>query len=756
MVRILSWLVALLALNCSMGAFALGLGDIDLHSALNQPINADIELLSVRPDDADSIKVILGSVEDFAHAGLERPYLLNQVRFLVVAKGKGHYRIHVSSEQAIREPFLDFLIQVTWRGGQLLREYTVLLDPPVLMPAPVQVITAPVTKAAAPEPSAAVTARAAPATTPSSTPLVAVPQQAPTPPTPPKSEVQPSPATAAPQHEPSAAASHNGNEYGPVRRNETLWGIANSARPNRSVSVDQMMQAILQANPDAFINNNINNLKAGQILRIPATSEVDAINAANARAATLKQNEDWRNKRTTPAAPPPVPAPVPAQAPAPAPAVKTAPKAAPEAAQKPPAAQPPPAAAQTPPQAEAQLKVMAPPRADATKSTGSAGTGAATATAPSAAGADIHKELALATEAVETQRQETEDLRTRLTDLEKQISTMQKMMTIKDEQLATLQAKSTAGTGASPQAAGALSNPATLVMIGIVAVVLAALLWVALRRRQLGVPDMQREIRVEPRHSPAPAPAPASTARVVTAAVAAGAVSAAAVRAANKNAEPISVTPQQVVKPVAEPHPESDPLSEADIYLAYGRYQQAEDLIKEAMHRDRNPELRLKLLEIYYAAKNATGFEDTARDLRHDVGAGHELWQRALLMGREICPYSLLFGEDQDDAPVAADAGHATTTVTPPDGYDFDLGGSEDTLEAPAEFAQEPLNLDIGQGSELANDTLDEIGTKLDLARAYIDMGDPEGARSILGEVLQEGSAVQKDEAKDLLQKLTH
>ena len=745
MVRKLSWLVALLALNCSMGAFALGLGDIDLHSALNQRINADIELLSVRPDDADSIKIILGSAEDFAQAGLERPYLLNQLRFLVVAKGKGHYRIHVTSEQAIREPFLDFLVQVTWRGGQLLREYTVLLDPPVLMPAPVQVITAPVTKAVAPA-TPAVAAPTAPATTPGSTPLSAAPQQAPTPPAPPKPAAQPSPSAAAPQSESNAPASHNGSEYGPIHPSETLWGIANRSRPNRSVSVDQMMQAILQANPDAFINNNVNNLKAGQILRIPSASEVDAVNAAKAHAATLTQNEAWRNRRSAPTAPAPVAAP--AKAPAPV-AEAAVPKAAPEpAAKKPPtspATQKPPVIAPATPQTEAQLKVMAPPRENAAKSAGTATSTSATATASSRAATDIHKELAMATEAVEAQRQDTEDLRTRLTDLEQQISTMQKMMTIKDEQLASLQAKS-AAAAVSPQTAGAFSNPATLAMIGIVAVVLAALLWIALRRRQLGVTGMQREIRVEPR--PGPLPAPASSARVATAAVAAGAVTAAAVRAANKNVEPISPAPQLVVKPVAEQYPESDPLSEADIYLAYGRYQQAEDLIKEAMYHDRNPELRLKLLEIYYAAKNATGFEDAARDLRHDIGAGHELWQRVLVMGRELCPYSLLFGEDQSDAAAVAETGHAATTATPPDSYD--------TVVAPVKFSQESLNLDIGHGNDAADDTLDEVGTKLDLARAYIDMGDPEGARSILGEVLQEGSTVQQDEAQVLLQKLTH
>ncbi len=713
MVRKLSWLVALLALNCSMGAFALGLGDISMHSGLNQPINADIELLSVRPADAGTIKVTLGSASDFERAGLDNPYVLNQLRFLVVASKKGHYRIHVSTEQAIREPFLDFLVQVTWRGGQLLREYTIMLDPPVLMPAPVQVITAPVTRAVASMPPA-VTAPIVPVTTPSDMP---------------KPVTQPSPPATGSAPEAGSAASPHGNEYGPVRPSQTLWSIANNARPDRSISVDQMMQAILRANPDAFINNNINNLKAGQILRIPDAAEVDAINSAKARAATLKQNEDWRGMRTA------------------APAL--APKATPPAAQKS-APVSNSQGAQTPPQSEAQLKVLAPPRA----ATGSAGSGAATTTtAPS--GTDVHKELALATEAVETQRQETKDLRTRMTDLEQQVVTMQKMMAIKDEQLAALQAKGAVAltAGAVPQAASGLSSPTSLVMIGIVAVVLAALLWLALRRRQLSTSvgmQREREIRVEPRQGPA-TPAPAS--RVAPTAATGAVAAAVAVRAANKNAEPRSgASPQEITAAAKPPPVEPDPLSEADIYLAYGRYQQAEDLIKEAMHHDRDPELRLKLLEIYYAAKNAAAFEDAARDLLHDVGAGHELWQRVLPMGRELCPYTLLFNENQGDAPPPTAAGGHT--VATPDSYDFDASDSEATVLASGKNQLQPMHLDLEQGSETLGDTLDEVGTKLDLARAYIDMGDPDGARSILGEVLLEGTAVQQNEANELLQKL--
>lgn len=734
MVRKLSWLVALSALWCSMSVLALGLGDIDMHSALNQPISADIDLLAVHNGEADGINVTLGSVEDFARAGLERPYLLNQLRFLVVANGKGQYRIHIATEQPVREPFLDFLIQVTWKGGQLQREYTVLLDPPVLMPAPVQRIAAPITKA--------VTAvHAAPA--------VSVPLSSPAP-----IAAPPSAPPAAPQHEAPAAR----DSYGPVRRTDTLWGIANRTRPDASVSVEQMMQATLRANPGAFIGNNINNLKAGRILRIPSPSEIDAINPQQALQDTRAQNDAWRNQRTVAA-----PAAKPAK-----PVVETKPATAEETAKKPTETAEQKPAAPAPDQV--QLKVVAPAPEDAAKAE-SAVPAPVTATTPpagappAAEGSDVHKELALTTEAVETQRQETEDLRTRLTDLEQQITTMQKLMAIKDEQLSSIQAKNVGAASASggdvpKETDGLLNNPATLAMIGIVALVLAALLWVALRRRQLGepvsAPPLQREIRVEPRATTASASVPEpAVSSAATVAAAAGVASAAAIRAATQSGS-VTAAPRPVAKAVPEQNHVSDPLSEADIYLAYGRYQQAEDLIKEAMRHDRNPELNMKLLEIYYAAKNSTGFEDVARDLRHEVGTDGVLWERVLPMGRELCPYSLLFNADQgDELPDAAviDTPAASSVPTVPDSYDFDLG--TEVSAAPTPLQADQGHFDLGSASEDA-DTLDEVGTKLDLARAYIDMGDPEGARSILDEVLQEGSAKQKDEAQELLQRLAN
>jgi len=136
MLRKLSWVLALLALCSVPIVYSLGLGDISLHSGLNQPLSADIEIHSLRAREADNVKVLLGSDHDFASAGLQRPDYLDQLRFSVEPRGKQGFVIHVSTEQAVREPLLDFLIQVTWPGGQLLREYTASLSPPVLMEAP--------------------------------------------------------------------------------------------------------------------------------------------------------------------------------------------------------------------------------------------------------------------------------------------------------------------------------------------------------------------------------------------------------------------------------------------------------------------------------------------------------------------------------------------------------------------------------------------------------------------------------------------
>ncbi len=377
MLRKLAWALAMLGLSVSTGVRALGLGDITLHSALNQPLDADIDLLSVRPGEADGMLVGLASRELFERMGLERPFVLSQLKFKVITGTDGKPHIHVSSAQAVREPFLDFLLDVSWTNGKLQREYTVLLDPPALMPA-----RAPVRQ----------------------TPAVS---QGPA--------AMPQPIPAPVVREPASVYAAPGGTYGPVQRAETLWQIANRVRSDQGISVEQMMQGLLRANPEAFIDANINNLKAGQVLRIPGTDEL--VSQSEAVRLTREQNMAWRQARQkstrvaesgAPAtaaqtgdvqsvtAPPEETAPQRAKATA---STAAAAGAAPSGQEK--AAAP---ATEAAVKNEGRLELVAPERE-------SEAAGTVTAGAPGAAEDSLRKELALATEAVETQRQETQELR---------------------------------------------------------------------------------------------------------------------------------------------------------------------------------------------------------------------------------------------------------------------------------------------------------------------------------------------------------
>ena len=128
--RKLSTTLAMMSLLAPMGASALGIGDIKLRSALNQSLNAEIPLVLSGGDSLADVKIALASPEAFAKAGLERHYFLTKLRFTAVQKPDGGYAIEVSSNDVMREPFVSFLVDVNWPRGRVVREYTVLLDPP--------------------------------------------------------------------------------------------------------------------------------------------------------------------------------------------------------------------------------------------------------------------------------------------------------------------------------------------------------------------------------------------------------------------------------------------------------------------------------------------------------------------------------------------------------------------------------------------------------------------------------------------------
>lgn len=272
MVRVRKLVLAIAAASAlSSGmAHALGLGEVTLQSALNQPLVAEIELLEVRDLASNEVLPSLAAPEEFTKAGVDRQYFLTDLKFTPVLKPNGKSVIRVTSSKPVREPYLNFLVEVLWPNGRLLREYTLLLDPPLYAPQ-TAVAAAPQLPVAAPAPR--------PLAAPAPAPRPAPPQAtAPTPPA----------AAAAP----SALA---GTEY-KTTANDTLWEVAQRVRGGGSVH--QTMLAIQDLNPDAFIGGNINRMKSGQVLRLPDERQIKSRAQTEAVAQVAEQNAAWREGRS--------------------------------------------------------------------------------------------------------------------------------------------------------------------------------------------------------------------------------------------------------------------------------------------------------------------------------------------------------------------------------------------------------------------------------------------------------------------------
>ena len=270
MVRVRKLVLAIAAASAlSSGmAHALGLGEVTLQSSLNQPLVAEIELLEVRDLASNEVIPSLASPEDFVKAGVDRQYFLTDLKFTPVLKPNGKSVIRVTSSKAVREPYLNFLVEVLWPNGRLLREYTLLLDPPLYSPQ-TTVAAAPQLPIAAPAPR--------PSVAPAPVPRSAAPALA------------PRPAAPAP-----ASRAISGNEYR-TTANDTLWEIAQ--RVGGGSSVNQTMLAIQDLNPDAFIGGNINRMKSGQVLRLPDEQQIRSRSNAEAVAQVAEQNAAWREGR---------------------------------------------------------------------------------------------------------------------------------------------------------------------------------------------------------------------------------------------------------------------------------------------------------------------------------------------------------------------------------------------------------------------------------------------------------------------------
>ncbi|HPW33723.1 MAG TPA: FimV/HubP family polar landmark protein, partial [Arenimonas sp.] len=313
-----------LAMGLALGSsqvMALGLGQLQVKSGLNQPLVAEIPIFAAMPGEVDSLNVRLASPEAFERVGLTRPsYLTANLSFSVGKNARGQNVVLVTSSGKFVEPFLSFLIEADWGRGSVTKEYTALIDPPYIAKAIVRPLEAPTVAVAPtqqytpppepvlppivlkpePEPTPAPVVAEQPTplifepapepAQPSSTPMVAeepapvVAESAPAP-TPEYFPPAPAPAPITPEPAPPA----NTGAYGPVASGKTLWSVAEEVRPDASVTVKQMMVALLRANPEAFDDGNVNKLKRGSVLRIPGREEASIL--TDQQAADLVADE---------------------------------------------------------------------------------------------------------------------------------------------------------------------------------------------------------------------------------------------------------------------------------------------------------------------------------------------------------------------------------------------------------------------------------------------------------------------------------
>ena len=284
--------VALIACVATMPAYALSLGRISVLSALGEPLRAEIDVAQITPEEAASLKTAVGTPEAFKAAGLEYTPVLAGLEVTLQRRPDGRSYLRLTSSSRVNEPFVDLVLQATWAAGRLTRDYTMLFDPPGSRPGATAVApTAPIlSRPAAPGRAAApVVASESSSATPSTT-REAKPAQ-PAPAARPEPRVRPTaPRVASPDN--SGAA----DKRVTVKPGDTAGRIAEQNRPG-TVSLDQMLVAMLRSNPDAFIRGNVNRLKSGAVLDMPGADTAGSTPASVASQTIIAQSKDFNNFR---------------------------------------------------------------------------------------------------------------------------------------------------------------------------------------------------------------------------------------------------------------------------------------------------------------------------------------------------------------------------------------------------------------------------------------------------------------------------
>jgi len=265
---IASLIFSLLATSAAQNVSAAGLGRLTVFSSLGQPLRAEVDITSLSKEEEASLSVRLASAEAFRNANIDASPVLSSVRFTIDTAPSGRKVVRITSSLPVSEPFLDLLLELNWNTGKLVREYTVLLDPPGTKLPPVE------TQAPT------VASPSLPLSAPS--PALVRPQGAPG-----KTATAQAAKSAAPEAPPSSAA----GDY-TVKTGDSLGKIARQTVP-AGVNLDQMLVSLYRANPEAFINRNMNRLKAGVVLKIPDAASVSAVTPAEARKEVIAQSSNF-------------------------------------------------------------------------------------------------------------------------------------------------------------------------------------------------------------------------------------------------------------------------------------------------------------------------------------------------------------------------------------------------------------------------------------------------------------------------------
>jgi pilus assembly protein FimV len=604
-----SLVIALLGLPAS-SAFALALGRITVQSALGEPLQAEIDIPEINADEAASLKPSLALPAAFRAAGLEYNPALAGIQISLQRRADGRAYIRLTSDRVVSEPFVDLILQATWASGRIVRDYTILLDPPALRarapaaPTAPQVVATPVAPsrvtptlaAAAPAPAALPAARAA-----ASPPAATRPAQ---------------------------------SRQVKVQRGDTASEIARANKPAQ-VSLDQMLVALLRANQNAFINGNLNLLKAGAVLNMPTEEQANALSESDASSTVIAQSKDFNEFRNKLARNAPVQK------------VEAADRAAGGAVKA--QVEDKRSAAPTPDKltlskgnvdAKAAEEKIAQAKAaeDAAKraaelarnvkdlssinaASAAAGTAAPLAAAPVASAAAPMAITAAAPVAAVSAAPEP-------------VAAPAPVASAAPVQAATPAPKAMPAL-AEPESGlldQLLNNPLTLLGGGLLIALLAGLgIYKARQRRDAAEVD---SAFLESRLQPDSFFGASGGQRVDTAEAAVTGSS-------------MVYSPSQL-----DAADDVDPVAEADVYLAYGRDMQAEEILKEALrtHPGRIA-VHQKLLDIYAKRRDAQAFETMAKEAFRLAGADSPEWARICEQGQGIDPANPLYRPG--NAPVA-------------------------------------------------------------------------------------------------------